>query len=170
MAKTKRKNSKINYEKAWYALAISRIALGTVFLWAFLDKLLGLGVATPAKNAWLLGGSPTTGFLSKVKGPFADLFNGMAGNPFLDWLFMLGLLGIGLALILGIGLRVAAVAGTALLVMMWAASLPIKTHPFLDEHLIYALVLWVYALGVRKWSLIDTWLRTDYVKKHAWLW
>jgi len=166
MAKTK----KVNYEKAWHALAATRIALGFIFVWAFLDKLLGLGFATPSPKAWLLGGSPTAGFLGGVKGPFSDFFNSMAGNPLVDWLFMLGLLGIGAALILGIGLRVAAVAGTLLLVMMWAASLPIKTNPLLDDHLIYAITLWVFAFGNRKWSLIETWLRTDYVKKHSWLW
>ncbi len=170
MVKTNTKSKKVNYEKAWYALAAARIALGFIFLWAFLDKLLGLGISTPAQKAWVLGGSPTTGFLKGVGGPFAGFFHSLAGNPLMDWLFMLGLFGIGVALILGIGLRVAAVAGTALLVMMWAASLPIKTHPFLDDHLIYVAMVWVFAFGQRKWSLIDTWLRTDYVKKHSWLW
>ncbi len=34
-----------------YLLAGIRIALGWVFLWAFLDKLFGLGRSTPAANA-----------------------------------------------------------------------------------------------------------------------
>ena len=33
-----------------------RIATGLVFLWAFLDKLLGLGYATPTDRAWINGG------------------------------------------------------------------------------------------------------------------
>ncbi|MBB4941692.1 archaellin [Streptosporangium album] len=37
---------------------------------------------------------------------------------------MLGLLGIGAALVLGAGIRVAAVTGTLLLVLMWAPSRP----------------------------------------------
>ena len=68
--------------------------------------------ATPAARAWITGGSPTKGFLSGSEGPFAGFYHALAGNGFVDVLFMVGLLGIGLALILGIGLRVAAVAGT----------------------------------------------------------
>ena len=34
-----------------YVLAALRLALGWIFLWAFLDKLFGLGLATKAENA-----------------------------------------------------------------------------------------------------------------------
>ena len=50
---------------ARYLFAGIRLALGWVFLWAFLDKLFGLGHATPAKRAWINGGSPTKGFLGQ---------------------------------------------------------------------------------------------------------
>jgi thiosulfate dehydrogenase [quinone] large subunit len=53
---------------------------------------------------------------------------------------MLGLAGIGAALMLGIGMRVAAGAGALLLVMMWAAVLPPENNPFMDDHLVYALL------------------------------
>ena len=61
--------------------------MGFIFLWAFLDKTFGLGVATPADKAWIAGGSPTTGFLSNaVQGPFATFFNSLAGVPVVyDW-------------------------------------------------------------------------------------
>ena len=94
----------------------------------------------------------------------------MAGQGWVDWLFMLGLLGIGLALVLGIGLRAAAVAGTALLVMMWAALIPLENNPLVDDHLVYALVLWVVAFGRREWSLTEWWLSHKSVKKNQWLW
>ena len=52
-------------------LAVFRVVLGFEFLWAFLDKLFGLGYATPSAKAWIAGGSPTKGFLSSVDvGPF----------------------------------------------------------------------------------------------------
>jgi thiosulfate dehydrogenase [quinone] large subunit len=124
-----------------YVAAATRVSLGFVFLWAFFDKLFGFGKATPSANSWLNGGSPTTGFLKGVQGPFADTFHSLAGNTAVDWLFMIGLLGIGLALTLGIGLRVAAASAGLLLVFMWAAVLPIKTNPFLDDHIVYALVI-----------------------------
>src|SRR5687768_11684027 len=99
--------------KARYVLALARFSLAWTFLWAFLDKTFGLGFATAAEDAWINGGSPTFGFLSfgtegKV---FHDFFAGLAG-PFADWMFMIGLVGIGIALFAGIGMRIAAVAGT----------------------------------------------------------
>src|ERR1044072_136763 len=108
MAKTKANKTT---EQVWYAVAAMRILLGIIFLWAFFDKLLGLGFATPAAKSWLSGGSPTAGFLKGVEGPFADTFHAMSGNPFFDWLFMLGLLGIGLGLVLGIAVRASVTAG-----------------------------------------------------------
>lgn len=78
-----------------------RLAMGFIFLWAFLDKVFGLGFATTAEKAWINGGSPTTGFLSfGVKGPFAEIFHNLAGVMVVDWMFMLGLLFTGLTLIL----------------------------------------------------------------------
>ena len=41
------------------ALFLLRLALGVEFLWAFFDKLFGLGYSTPSARAWLEGGSPT---------------------------------------------------------------------------------------------------------------
>jgi thiosulfate dehydrogenase [quinone] large subunit len=163
----------VTHKKAWVALAIARIMVGFVFLWAFLDKTMGLGYATPHGEAWPDGVSPTAGFLKfgvNPNGPFVDFFHGLVGNVVVDWLFMLGLLGIGLALMLGIGLRLAAVAGTLLLIMMWAAELPLENNPVIDEHLVYAAVLWVVALTPRSWSLVNTWLQNKTVKKNPWLW
>ncbi len=162
----------VNYSKAWYALAVARVMLGFIFLWAFLDKLMGLGFATQKGQAWLDGVSPTTGFLNFVagKGANADFFTPLAGQPWVDWLFMLGLLGLGLSLILGIGLRIAAIAGTAMLLMMWFAEMPMKNNPILDDHVVYAAVLWVIAFAPRKWSLTEQWLKTPVVKKNEWLW
>ena len=95
-------------------LAVTRYATGFIFLWAFLDKTFGLGFSTPVERAWINGGTPAQGFLMSegVTGPFQGFFPSIA-TPLADWLFMAGMLGIGLAVILGIGLRVSAVAGTA---------------------------------------------------------
>ena len=43
-----------------------RFAMGFIFLWAFFDKVFGLGFATTADKAWIRGGSPTTGFLANA--------------------------------------------------------------------------------------------------------
>jgi len=153
-----------------YSLAVARLSLGFVFLWAFFDKLFGLGIATPAGRAWVQGGSPTSGFLSGVGGPFQELFAGLVGIVWVDWLFMLGLLGIGLALILGIGLRIAAFSGSLLMVTMWAASLPLKSNPIIDDHLVYATILTALAfLDTHPLSLRPLVSKIGFVKKNRWL-
>jgi thiosulfate dehydrogenase (quinone) large subunit len=127
---------------ARYVWAIARLSLGWVFLWAFLDKTFGLGHETPAAKAWVDGGSPTAGFLKNTpKGPFEGLYHGIAGQAWADWLFMIGLAGLGVALALGIGMRIAAATGVLLLVMMWSAALPPENNVLMDDHLIYAIVL-----------------------------
>lgn len=142
-----------------YSFASLRLLTGFVFLWAFLDKTFGFGYATPSGKGWIDGGSPTKGFLSGVAaGPMESTFHSWAGDTWADWLFMAGLLGIGLALIGGIALRLAAVAGTAMMALMWVAEWPpakhlsdgtasMSTNPFADYHLVYAVVLIALALA-----------------------
>jgi thiosulfate dehydrogenase [quinone] large subunit len=120
------------------AMAALRILLGAILLRAFADKALGLGFATPAAKSWVAGGSPTSGYLSSLQGSLAGAFQPLAGNPVVDAAFMLGLLLVGAALFLGVALRAAAVGGSVLMLLMWLSSLPIKTNPVLDEHIIYA--------------------------------
>ncbi|TDD15695.1 DoxX family protein, partial [Actinomadura sp. KC06] len=129
---------------ARYALAIGRLFLGWIFLWAFIDKLFGLGKGT--ESGWLSGTSPSKGFLSRTDGPFKEIFHSMAGQVWVDALFMFGLGGLGVALILGICLRLAAIGGTILMFMLWAASLWPDTNPFMDMHWIYAAMLIALAL------------------------
>ena len=152
---------------ARWALVVLRFVLGFTFLWPFFDKLFGLGYGTPAENAWVDGGSPTTGFLTKnpavVDGPFGDVFANFAGGVW-DWLFMAGLLGIGVAVLLGAGMKIAAWSGTVLMALMYLAELPIGrdgegfTNPIFDSHWIEALALIVLAytfsgdkLGLGRW-------------------
>ncbi|HWD46159.1 MAG TPA: hypothetical protein VHM23_21020 [Actinomycetota bacterium] len=164
-------------------LAVFRVVLGFEFLWAFLDKTFGFGYATPAARAWINGGSPTKGFLSGVAvGPFESTFHAWAGDPWADWLFMIGLLGIGLALILGVGLRIAAVGGTLMMVLMWAAEWPLakftsagepsmSVNPIVDYHIIYALALIAVAVTYagRTWGLGRWWAGLPFVQRNRWL-
>ncbi|GLH99734.1 DoxX family membrane protein [Phytohabitans aurantiacus] len=157
---------------ARYVWAGVRIALGWTFLWAFLDKTFGLGYATPEQNAWIDGGSPTKGFLGNAAaGPFQDFYHNIAGDAWADWLFMIGLAGIGIALLLGIGVRIAAVAGAILYVMMWTVVLPPENNPFMDEHLIFAGVLAGLALvgAGNTLGLGKYWTKLPIVKRETWL-
>jgi thiosulfate dehydrogenase [quinone] large subunit len=151
--------------------AVARVAVGFIFLWVFLDKLFGLGRATKSADAWINGGSPTKGFLSAVDGPFAGMFTSMAGTWWADWLFMIGMGAVGTALILGIGMIVAAVAGPLLMVMIWMASLPLAANPFVDQHIIFSLLiigLAVSRLG-EPYSLGRWWAHTRLVAALPWL-
>lgn len=128
-----------------------RIALGFVFLWAFLDKLFGLGFSTAPDKSWLMGVSPTTGFLSfATEGIFGHFFKALAGSTVVDVLFMGGLLGIGSALILGIGVRIARYAGTLLMALMYLSLFPPENNPLIDEHIIYILVIWIVTCDAEK--------------------
>ncbi|MEO9224017.1 MAG: hypothetical protein ABI276_03400 [Acidimicrobiales bacterium] len=162
-----------------FAVAVSRIGVGFVFLWAFLDKLFGLGYSTPSGQSWLNGGSPTKGFLSHVAaGPFEHTFHTMAGKGWVDWLFMLGLLGVGVAVIAGVAMRPAAVAGVVMLAFMWAAEWPpakhgsagptMSTNPIVDYHFVYALALVMLAVvgAGRAWGLGKAWERLPLVQRH----
>jgi len=155
-----------------YVQAGLRLALGWIFLWAFLDKLFGLGHETPSANAWINGGSPTKGFLGKaVSGPFEGLYHNIAGAAWADALFMIGLGAIGIALIAGIGMRIAASAGALLLVLMWTAVLPPENNPFMDDHLVYAGILAVLALTAagNTLGLGAYWSRLPIVQRLPWL-
>jgi thiosulfate dehydrogenase [quinone] large subunit len=155
-----------------YVVAAIRLSLGWIFLWAFLDKLFGLGHETAAKDAWVNGGHPTLGFLKfGTKGPFADFYRSFAGAAWADWLFMAGLAGIGIALVAGIAMRLAAAAGVVLLVLMWTAVLPPANNPFLDDHLVYALTLVAVALAGagHTLGLGRRWDRLPVVRDHTFL-
>ena len=114
-------------------------------------------------------------------GPLKGFFPSLAGATGVDTLFMAGLFGIGVALLLGVALRPAAVAGGVLLMMMWFAVWPldalaagVPTHsnnPVIDHHVISTFALVVIAaladssagwLG-RRWSALPL------VRRHGWL-
>ena len=160
-------------------LAVLRIGFGFTFLWAFLDKTFALGFATGTAPdgtvdrfgdaAWINGGSPTEGFLAfGADGPFKDFYNSIAGAAWADWLFMAGLLGIGIALTLGAGMRIAATCGALLYVLMWTVVLPPENNPIIDDHILGAITVIALALvnagdtwGVGRW-----WSRTELVQHY----
>jgi thiosulfate dehydrogenase [quinone] large subunit len=155
-----------------YAAAIARLSLGWVFLWAFLDKAFGLGHDTASSASWINGGSPTKGFLGfAATGPFKGFYNQIAGQGWADVLFMLGLLAIGSALMLGVAMRLAAGAGAVLVVLMWTAVLPPANNPFMDDHLVYAVVLVLLAgLGAgHTLGLGARWESLPLVRRTPWL-
>ncbi|PIP73904.1 MAG: hypothetical protein COW88_00570 [Candidatus Lloydbacteria bacterium CG22_combo_CG10-13_8_21_14_all_47_15] len=135
-----------------------RIALGFIFLWAFIEKV----------PAALSGTSPAYGFLTYgTSGPFAPFFQSLAGNAIVDFLYMAGLLGVGLALMLGIGMKIAGISGALMMTLIYLAALPPEHNPVIDEHIIYALLVLLFiplqagtVLGFGNW-----WRQNQLVKR-----
>ena len=161
------------------AIAVLRLGFGLTFLWAFFDKLFALGFGTGRDDegvvdrfgeaAWINGASPTEGFLAfGADGPFKDFYNSIAGAAWADWLFMLGLAGIGIALTFGFGIRIAAAAGALLYVLMWTVVLPPENNPVLDDHLLGAATMVVLALTLSgdTWGVGKTWAKTHLVRQY----
>ncbi|MEU5047360.1 hypothetical protein [Streptomyces griseorubiginosus] len=135
-----------------YAFASLRLLTGFVFLWAFIDKTIGFGHATQAGHGWI------------------------------DWLLTLGLLGIGVALIAGVALRLAALAGAVMMALMWIAEWPpakhlsdgspsMSTNPFVDYHVVYAVALIALAAACAgdALGLGRLWARLPFVGRNRWL-
>ena len=133
-----------------------RITIGFTFLWAFLDKLLALGFATGRDEetgvvdrfsdaAWINGGSPTEGFLSfglHTKGFFEDFYSDLAGQAWVDWIYMISMAAIGIALVLGIATRAAAIGGIIWMALFYTASaIWPENNPVIDDHVIEAIAL-----------------------------
>ncbi|MEK6811141.1 MAG: hypothetical protein AABX96_01380, partial [Nanoarchaeota archaeon] len=165
-----------------YFWAILRILMGLIFLWAFFDKLLGLGFATclnketsvvayMCEKAWINGGSPTFGFLTYgVHGPFADFYHSIASSVLVSWLFMLGLLFVGFTLTFGVMIRLGGLAGSLMMLLMYLGLITPTNHPFIDEHIVYAFVMLGFVfvhtckhLGFGRW-----WTNLKFVK-NRWL-
>ncbi|PFG20954.1 DoxX family protein [Serinibacter salmoneus] len=159
-------------------LAFSRILIGFFFLWPFLDKMFGLGFSTASESAVINGGTPAQGYLNfavedsqPLKQTFIDLF----ANGFGDFLFMFGLFGIGVAMIAGAGLRIAAVGGSLLMLFMYLVSLPwaaeSATNPIFDSHWLEAMLLIIPAVTLAgdTWGLGKWWGNLEFVRKNPWL-
>jgi thiosulfate dehydrogenase [quinone] large subunit len=152
-------------------LEILRIVMGFIFLWSFLDKTLGLGFSTTPDKSWLSSNSPTAGFLKfGTGGPFASVFQSISGSVAVDWLFMLGMLGVGVALILGIGMKIATISGSIMMLLIYLATIPPEHNPILDEHVVYILLLmYLKDKAGFKWGFRKYWSNTSVVKKYSFL-
>ncbi len=170
--KAKTRTSSLTREAALRHLwAAVRLGMAWTFLWPFLDKLFGLGHQTTSAQAWINGGNPSKGFLSGSVGAFSGFYQSIAGAGMVNWLFMVGLLAIAISLSFGIAMRFAAAAGSVMLVLMWSASLPPQDDLFLDNHIIYALLLIGLALvgAGNTLGLGRRWGQSSLVRRHPWL-
>lgn len=85
----------------------------------------------------------------------------------MDVLFMAALLALGVALILGIGMRLAGVGGVVLYLMMWTVAMPPETNPVIDDHILGAISIAVLSLTMagNTWGFGQLWANTPLVKQ-----
>ncbi|MFQ5839075.1 MAG: DoxX family protein, partial [Thermoplasmata archaeon] len=122
---------------AWLTFTL-RLSLGWIFLWAGADKLY---------SEITTGKSATAGYLKfATYGPFAPFFQSLAGNAVVDALLVWGLLLIGIALVLGALVRVASISGMLMMILMYLSAWPPEHNPFMDDHIVYGLLLGVLAI------------------------
>ena len=150
--------------KTW-AIFFGRLALGFVFLWGGIQKII----------TEMSGQMATKGFLSGSSvagGPFKDLFNSASGNWTVEYLVVYGELLIGIALILGIAVRFASLSGilmmTVFTIAMWPIADTPTANPIVDVRTFYLVVFaMVFFLAPGRFLGIDRWLEnTKFVQKH----
>ncbi len=147
-------------------VALFRIAVGIIFLWAGLEKLLApeafdasgfLKFGTAGTLGWpFVTGTPAEG---TVFNPTHDFWVSLAGNPGLmtviNGLVVLGEIGIGVALVLGLLTRFAALMGTLMMLFFFFAAWDFA-YGIVNQHLTYALAcatLW--GLGAGRYYGLD---------------
>jgi thiosulfate dehydrogenase [quinone] large subunit len=131
-----------------HAIAALRIVMGWVFLYAGLEKLFnfgGTGIAFSAAG-WLktqTGGTWPGVAPTAIVNPTHDFWvwigNNASAASIVSTLVVLGELGIGLALMLGLGTRAASALGTLLLLLLFVAGFDFGTG-VANEQLVFAIV------------------------------
>ncbi len=127
--------------------AILRVAVGTIFLTAGVQKAF-LSTETFDAAGFLKFATAGTPILAApvegvIYNPTNAFWVSLAGNaalmPFINWMVVFGQIAIGLALILGIGTRFAAIMGTLQMLFFFVAAWEFE-HGIVNQHLTYALV------------------------------
>jgi thiosulfate dehydrogenase [quinone] large subunit len=97
------------------AMTVLRVAIG----WHFLYE----GIAKMTAPSW-----SAAGYLKQARGPFAELFKWLAGQPNLlanaDLITMWGLTAVGVLLILGLFTRLASLGGIGFIVLFYLCNPP----------------------------------------------
>lgn len=134
-----------------FAVAVVRIAVGVIFLWAGLEKAIGAGLGTWNADGFLqfgTGGSLGWPFMTgevdpaTVFNPTHDFWVGLVGtgaSSFIAYLVPLGQIGIGLSLILGLFTRFGAAMGALMMLFFFVAAWDFQ-YGIVNQHLTYAFV------------------------------
>ena len=142
----------------WYpkAVAIGRIIIGVIFLWAGLEKVIGGAGEWSAKGFLAFGTSGTLGwpFVTEVVegtvfNPTHEFWVGLSANAgvmsVINLLVPFGQVAIGTSLILGIATRFASAMGALMMLFFFFAAWDFA-YGIVNQHLTYAVV--TLGLGV----------------------
>lgn len=129
-------------------VAVGRIIIGIIFLWAGLEKLVGT-TGFSASGFLAHGTSGTLGWPfvgADAKGPFnptTDFWVGLSKNSpamtLVNILVVWGELGIGVSLVLGLFTRFGAAMGTLMMLLFFLAAWD-WAFGIVNQHLTYAVV------------------------------
>ena len=173
---------------SWFAnaVAIGRVVIGTIFLWAGLEKFIGGGGAWTAKGFLAYGTNGTLGWPfvtgeiaeGTIFNPTHDLWVSLAANDgamsLINFFVQFGQIAIGAALILGLATRFAAAMGTLMMLFFFVAAWDFA-FGIVNQHLTYAVVTFGLAIvGAGNFNGLDAriakqlpnWAR-DYVASGA---
>jgi thiosulfate dehydrogenase (quinone) large subunit len=137
-------------------IAVLRIGVGIIFLWAGLEKLMApepftaagfLQFGTAGSLGWpFVSGEPVEG---TIYNPTHEFWVAMSENEtamsIVNFLVPFGQLGIGIGLILGLLTRFSATMGTLMMLFFFIAAWDFE-FGIVNQHLTYALVCGVLAL------------------------
>lgn len=143
----------------WYpkAVAVGRIVIGVIFLWAGLEKAIGGAGEWTAKGFLAFGTGGTLGWPfvtgavveGTIYNPTHDFWVGLSANAsamsIINLLVPFGQIAIGTALILGIATRFAAFMGSLMMLFFFFAAWDFA-YGIVNQHLTYAVV--TFGLGV----------------------
>ncbi len=149
-------------------VAVLRIGVGIIFLWAGLGKLLGSGAsgfsaagflshATDGTLGWpFVTGTPAEGTIFNPTHAFwVSLSQNAAAMNVVNALVVTGEIGIGIALILGLFTRFAAAMGTLMMLLFFVAAWEFSDG-IVNQHLTYAIICAAIAgLGAGKYYGLD---------------
>jgi thiosulfate dehydrogenase (quinone) large subunit len=154
-----------------------------LYLWAFVSQGFGIVYKNSVTDAtgkvsygwhfsydtsmgWITSGfthSPTASFTGSTHGPLAFIPQNLpTGLDDFGWMFAIG--GLGVALTLGICMRIAGIGGFLLNILIWFSSFPPNGNPIIDgEHMAFAfgilLLMFLHAgnrFGFGRWWEVHT--------------
>jgi thiosulfate dehydrogenase [quinone] large subunit len=150
-----------DYSEQWfgYALLGLRVVMGWTLFYAGITKVLN---PEWTASGFLLNaipeGNPFAGFWPILANEYIGLV-----DPLNAW----GLTLVGVALIFGAFVRWAAFWGAVMMLFYWAASLPLENGLVVDDHIVYALLLFgLGAFGAGRLFGLDAVIeKTEFVQR-----